>query len=91
MEAMILILIGAVAGASIGSFLAYMSEKAIVKDNSQFGKGDPRGIAAPESGNNAAAGGKKKGENGGKKERKEGKESPLKNSQIFRTTNVRYA
>ena len=45
------------AGASIGSFLAYMSEKAIVKDNSQFGKGDPRGIAAPEAGNNAAAGG----------------------------------
>ena len=34
-----------------------MSEKAVVKDNSQFGKGDPRGIAAPEAGNNAAAGG----------------------------------
>ena len=45
------------AGASIGSFLAYMSEKAIVKDNSSFGKGDPRGVAAPEAGNNAAAGG----------------------------------
>jgi len=45
------------AGASLGSFLAYMSEKAIVKDNSQFGKGDPRGVAAPEAGNNAAAGG----------------------------------
>ena len=45
------------AGASLGSFLAYMSEKAYVRDNSQFGKGDPRGVAAPEAGNNAAAGG----------------------------------
>ena len=45
------------AGASIGSFLAYMAEKAYVKDNKNFGKGDPRGIAAPEAGNNAAAGG----------------------------------
>ena len=45
------------AGASLGSFLAYMGEKSIVKDNSQFGKGDARGIAAPEAGNNAAAGG----------------------------------
>ncbi len=45
------------AGASLGSFMAYSAEKAIVKDNSQFGKGDPRGIAAPEAGNNAAAGG----------------------------------
>ncbi len=45
------------AGASLGSFMAYMAEKAIVRDNSQFGKGDPRGVAAPEAGNNAAAGG----------------------------------
>ncbi|NND90031.1 MAG: tripartite tricarboxylate transporter permease [Granulosicoccus sp.] len=45
------------AGASLGSFLAYMSEKAWVRDNSQFGKGDPRGVAAPEAGNKAAAGG----------------------------------
>ena len=45
------------AGASLGSFLAYMSEKALAKDKSLFGKGDPRGIAAPEAGNNAAAGG----------------------------------
>jgi len=45
------------AGASLGSFLAYMSAKAYVRDNSQFGKGDPRGVAAPEAGNNAAAGG----------------------------------
>ena len=45
------------AGASLGSFLAYMSEKALAKDKTLFGKGDPRGIAAPEAGNNAAAGG----------------------------------
>jgi putative tricarboxylic transport membrane protein len=45
------------AGASLGSFLAYTSEKSIAKDSSQFGKGDPRGVAAPEAGNNAAAGG----------------------------------
>ncbi len=44
------------AGASLGSFLAYMSEKSLVRDN-HFGKGDPRGVAAPEAGNNAAAGG----------------------------------
>ena len=45
------------AGASLGSFLAYMSEKSMARDNSEFGKGDPRGVAAPEAGNNAAAGG----------------------------------
>lgn len=45
------------AGASLGSFLAYMGEKGFVSDSSQFGKGDPRGVAAPEAGNNAAAGG----------------------------------
>ena len=45
------------AGASLGSFLAYMLEKSLAKDKSKFGKGDPRGIAAPEAGNNAAAGG----------------------------------
>jgi len=45
------------AGASLGSFLSYSAEKAIVKDNSKFGHGDPRGVAAPEAGNNAAAGG----------------------------------
>ena len=45
------------AGASLGSFLAYMSEKAVAPDKSNFGKGDPRGVAAPEAGNNAAAGG----------------------------------
>ncbi|WP_343080436.1 tripartite tricarboxylate transporter permease [Ostreiculturibacter nitratireducens] len=45
------------AGASLGSFLAYMSEKAIAGKSSRFGQGDPRGVAAPEAGNNAAAGG----------------------------------
>ncbi|HSM40297.1 MAG TPA: tripartite tricarboxylate transporter permease, partial [Afifellaceae bacterium] len=45
------------AGASLGSFMAYMSEKALAKDPETFGKGNPRGVAAPEAGNNAAAGG----------------------------------
>jgi putative tricarboxylic transport membrane protein len=45
------------AGASLGSFLAYMGEKAVAKDKDSFGKGNPRGVAAPEAGNNAAAGG----------------------------------
>jgi putative tricarboxylic transport membrane protein len=45
------------AGASLGSFLAYMSEKSIAGKNGGFGTGVPKGVAAPESGNNAAAGG----------------------------------
>jgi putative tricarboxylic transport membrane protein len=45
------------AGASLGSFMAYMSEKALSKDKASFGRGNPRGVAAPEAGNNAAAGG----------------------------------
>ena len=45
------------AGASLGSFLAYMGEKSIAKDKDTFGKGNPCGVAAPEAGNNAAAGG----------------------------------
>lgn len=45
------------AGASLGSFLAYTVEKKISDKNKTFGKGDPRGVAAPEAGNNAAAGG----------------------------------
>ncbi len=45
------------AGASLGSFLAYMAEKAVARDKESFGTGNPRGVAAPESGNNAAAGG----------------------------------
>jgi len=45
------------AGASLGSFLAYMSEKSIAGENGGFGTGAAKGIAAPEAGNNAAAGG----------------------------------
>jgi len=44
------------AGASLGSFLGYVFEKRLV-DRGTFGTGDPRGVAAPEAGNNAAAGG----------------------------------
>lgn len=43
------------AGATIASFLSYSVEKQIAKDPSTFGKGDIRGVAAPESANNAAA------------------------------------
>lgn len=45
------------AGASLGSFIAYAFEKKLVDKEGTFGKGDPRGVAAPEAGNNAAAGG----------------------------------
>ncbi|MCA2013316.1 tripartite tricarboxylate transporter permease [Cereibacter sphaeroides] len=45
------------AGASLGSFLAYVAEASVAKDKKAFGKGEPRGVAAPEAGNNAAAGG----------------------------------
>ena len=42
-------------GAVISSFAAYTFEKKIAKDPSTFGKGNIRGVAAPESANNAAA------------------------------------
>jgi putative tricarboxylic transport membrane protein len=45
------------AGASLGSFMAYVAEKQWSNKKSTFGKGDPRGVAAPEAGNNAASGG----------------------------------
>ena len=46
------------AGASLGSFLAYSLEKqAVDRRGETFGQGDPRGVAAPEAGNNAASGG----------------------------------
>jgi putative tricarboxylic transport membrane protein len=45
------------AGASLGSFIAYTFEKRVSDRNRTFGSGDPRGVAAPEAGNNAAAGG----------------------------------
>jgi putative tricarboxylic transport membrane protein len=43
------------AGATIASFMAYDVEKRLAKDPSTFGKGDIRGVAAPEAANNAAA------------------------------------
>ncbi|WP_420859058.1 tripartite tricarboxylate transporter permease [Marivivens marinus] len=45
------------AGASLGSFLTYMMEKAIAGPKGGFGTGVAKGVAAPEAGNNAAAGG----------------------------------
>jgi putative tricarboxylic transport membrane protein len=45
------------AGASIASFVAYTVEKRILGSKGKFGEGDLRGVAAPESANNAAAGG----------------------------------
>ncbi len=45
------------AGASLGSFLAYMSEKSIAGKDAGFGTGVAKGVVAPEAGNNAAAGG----------------------------------
>ncbi|TPW26263.1 tripartite tricarboxylate transporter permease [Pararhizobium mangrovi] len=45
------------AGASLGSFLSYSIEKRVSDGKKTFGTGDPRGVAAPEAGNNAAAGG----------------------------------
>ncbi|MBE3640404.1 tripartite tricarboxylate transporter permease [Mangrovicoccus algicola] len=45
------------AGASLGSFISYSMEKRLVDKAGTFGTGDPRGVAAPEAGNNAAAGG----------------------------------
>jgi len=45
------------AGASLGSFISYTVEKRIVDREGTFGTGDPRAVAAPETGNNAAAGG----------------------------------
>jgi len=45
------------AGASLGSFLSYMTEKSIAGEKGGFGTGVAKGVAAPEAGNNAAAGG----------------------------------
>lgn len=43
------------AGAILSSFVSYAIEKRIAKDKSKFGQGDIRGIAGPESANNAGA------------------------------------
>ena len=45
------------AGASQGAFMAYVLERRYSNKDDTFGKGDPRGLAAPEAGDNAAAGG----------------------------------
>ena len=51
--------VGAVsgAGASLGAVMSYSFEKRVSDKNGTFGHGDPRGVAAPEAGNNAASGG----------------------------------
>jgi putative tricarboxylic transport membrane protein len=43
------------AGATIASFVAYTTEKQLIDHNDEFGKGDIRGVAAPEAANNAAS------------------------------------
>ena len=45
------------AGADIGSFMAYSQAKRFSKNPSNFGKGDPEGVIASESANNAVCGG----------------------------------
>ncbi|XBH20793.1 tripartite tricarboxylate transporter permease [Jonesiaceae bacterium BS-20] len=50
-------LIGALPGGTggeVGSFISYNETRRISKDKSQFGKGDPRGLAAAETGHNSA-------------------------------------
>lgn len=44
-------------GGDISSWISYDQAKRWAKDKSRFGKGDPRGIAASESGNNSIVGG----------------------------------
>jgi putative tricarboxylic transport membrane protein len=44
-------------GASIVGWVTYAHAKQSVKDNSQFGQGDVRGLLAPEASNNALRGG----------------------------------
>ncbi|RBM14666.1 tripartite tricarboxylate transporter TctA [Prauserella sp. PE36] len=45
------------AGASMATFIAYAAEKTLGKDRETFGKGNPRGLAAPEAADNASVGG----------------------------------
>ena len=42
-------------GATTAAFVCYGEARRSAKNNTQFGQGDPRGIAAPEAGNNAVA------------------------------------
>jgi putative tricarboxylic transport membrane protein len=44
-------------GASVASAVAYSTEKRLVDKEGTFGKGDFRGLAAPEAANNASVGG----------------------------------
>jgi putative tricarboxylic transport membrane protein len=45
------------AGGTVASFVAYSAEQRMVDREGTFGKGDARGVAAPEAANNAAANG----------------------------------
>lgn len=45
------------AGATLGAFLAYTFEKRLHNKDGSFGKGNKRGVAAPEAGNNAGVSG----------------------------------
>jgi putative tricarboxylic transport membrane protein len=45
------------AGASLGAVISYSFERQVSNRDGTFGKGDERGVAAPEAGNNAASGG----------------------------------
>lgn len=45
------------AGATIASFIAYITEKKIAKNPDEFGKGSVKGLTAPETANNAATSG----------------------------------
>ncbi len=45
------------AGGTVASFVAYTAEQRMVDREGTFGKGDARGVAAPEAANNAAANG----------------------------------
>ena len=44
-------------GATLCSFMAYITEKKLSKNGANFGKGAIQGVAAPEAANNGAAGG----------------------------------
>ncbi len=44
------------AGATIASIVAWNEERRLSREPERFGKGDPRGIAAPEAANNACVG-----------------------------------
>ena len=45
------------AGADIAAFVAYNEAKRFAKDKTEFGKGDLRGVAAPEAAGNSVTGG----------------------------------